>query len=136
MPISSPLKIGTSIKPQGVFPQQFSRQAGNLAAALALPGRADLMHASNMKGVSSISPMLQWNRGTQYGGALAQALAAPPQIATQHALANQQRILQQQGAREQEAMGWAGLGLQNQAMRLQQQGGLLNMLRTVYRPLG
>jgi hypothetical protein len=106
--------LGTSINPTGIYPQDFTRQAGNLAAALAIPGRADLMAQHGMPGVSSYSPMTQWGIGADYAGALAQSMMAPQQIAQQHGFANAQNVLQGQQAREQEALGWGRIGLQNQ----------------------
>ena len=107
-------QINTSINPQGVYPGAFTQQAGNLAAAMAIPGRADLMGQAGMQGVSSMSPMQQWNMGSQYANQAAQSMMAPQQIGMQHQFANAQNILQGQQAREQEALGWGRIGLQNQ----------------------
>jgi len=135
-PRAQQMNVRTSIQPGGMFPAAYTRQAGNLAAALAIPGRADLMAGGHMAGVASSSPMLAWNRGTEYAGALARSLMAPAEIASQHALYNAQRRLSQQAAREREAQQWAQLGLRNQAIAQQQQNNLLNFLRNIYQPLG
>ena len=106
--------IGTSINPTNIYPDDFTRQAGNLAAALGIPGRADLMAPAGMQGVSSSSPMTQWGIGANYADMLAQAMMAPQQISQQHGFANAQNMLGGQQAREQEALGWGQIGLQNQ----------------------
>ena len=130
-----PMEVQTSIQPEGVFPSRFTQQAGNLASALAMPGRADLYAGSQMGGVSAYSPMTQWGVGTDYARGLAQSMIAGPQMATQHALANARTILSQQAAREQEAQGWAGVGLQNLGVGQMQQGNLLSFLASIYRPM-
>lgn len=106
--------IQTSITPTGIYPDAFTRQAGNLAAAMGVPGRADLMHPAGMQGVSSSSPMTQWNMGSNFANMLSQSMMAPQQISQQHGFANAQNVLQGQQAREQEALGWGRIGLQNQ----------------------
>lgn len=105
--------IGTSITPRDLFPEDFTRRAGNLLSALSVPARADLMHAGTMKGVSSYSPMTQWDVGARYADAMGQALLAPQRIGLEHGFANAQQRLQSESAREQEALGWGRLGLQD-----------------------
>ncbi len=124
-PRGRPAQLQTSIQPTGVFPQQQTQQRGNLAAALAIPGRADLFHANQQTGVASSSPMTQWGVGTGYAQSLAEAMMAPEEVKLQHGVANQRNILQGQYGREME-----GIGLD----RLQQgqQGGLLSMLNSIY----
>ncbi len=107
-------QISTSITPTGIYPDAFTRQAGNLAAAAGIPGRADLMAQAGMDGVSSSSPMTQWNMGSNFANMLSQSLMAPQQISQQHGFANAQNVLQGQQGREQEALGWGRIGLQNQ----------------------
>lgn len=129
--LQGPMQVQTSIEPEGVFPERFTNQMGNLASAMAVPGRADLMAANTMAGVSSSSPMIQQNIGTDYAGALARQMMAGPQISMRHGLMNAQNILGQQAAREQEAQGWGRIGMQNQAAGLQRQGGLLGFLSSI-----
>ncbi len=131
-----PMQVKTSIKPQGIFPTDYTRQAGNLASALSMPGRADVFGARGMKGVASSSPMLDWQRGTDFAGSMAQSMMAPQQIQLGHQLANAQNILQGQQQREGEAQQWAGLGLQGLGIQQGMQGNLLGFLRSMYRPLG
>lgn len=106
--------IQTSITPTNVYPDRFTNQAGNLAAAMGIPGRADLMAEAGMSGVSNASPMTQWNMGSNFASMLSQSLMAPQQISQQHGFTNAQNMLQGQRAREQEALGWGRIGLQNQ----------------------
>ena len=110
-----PTQINTSIQPTGVFPQQHTGRMGNLAAALGVPARADLLNANSFTGSSIAGGVSQQGIGVDYGNALAQALMAPQQVGMQHGIANQQNILQGQMGREQEAMGWDRLrqGQQN-----------------------
>ncbi len=131
--LQGPMQVQTSIEPGGVFPQQFTNQMGNLASAMAVPGRADLMAANSMRGVSSSSPMIQQNIGQDYAGSLAQQMMAGPQVQMQHGLMNAQNILGQEAAREQEAQGWGQIGMQNIGARQNQQGGLLGFLSSIYR---
>lgn len=131
--LQGPMQVQTSIEPQGVFPQQLTNQMGNLASAMAVPGRADLMAANSMPGVSSSSPMIQQNIGTDYAGALAQQMMAGPQVQMQHGLMNAQNILGQEAAREQEAQGLAHAGIRNIAAGQNRVGGLLGLFSSIYR---
>lgn len=121
--------IQTSIQPTSVFPEQHTQQAGNLAAALAIPGRADLYNRNGMQGVSSSSPMIRRNIGTDYSQSLAAAMMAPQQIGLQHNAANARNQLQGELGREQEAIGWDRL-------RQQQQNSLLAAFASLYQPRG
>ncbi len=131
--MQSPMQVQTSIEPQGVYSQQFTNQMGNLASAMQVEGRADLMAANTMRGVSSSSPMIQQNIGADYAGSLAQQMMAGPQIQMQHGLMNAQNILGQEAAREQEAQGWTHAGIRNIAANQNQVGGLLGLLSSIYR---
>lgn len=130
----------TSIQPQGVFPSQYTQQAGNLAAALAIPAHNDLYAARAMPGVSGASPNVQWGIGADVAGGLANALMAPQAIGLAHYLQNAQQMLAGQQGRDQEALGWGRLGLQNLATQyqgqVQGQGDLLSALAGLYQRWG
>ncbi len=115
-----------------LFPQQFTNQAGNLAAALAVRGQADYYTRNARQGFGAGTGAVQFGIGRDIGADLSNAAFAPQQIGLQHGIANAQQNLQQQQARDQEAQGFAQLGLQNQQaqnqLALQQQGSLLQFL--------
>ena len=129
-----PMQVQGSIQPQGIFPQQFTNQMGNLASAMAVPGRADLMAANNMKGVSSSSPMIQQNIGTDYANSLAQQMMAGPQIQMQHGFMNEQNLLGQRAALGNQENAITRTGIQNASAGLGYQGGLLGLLSSIYQP--
>jgi len=133
-PAANPMQgnVQSSIQPQPVFSQDYTQRAANLAAALAVPARADILNQVATPGFSVNSPSTQQAAGWQYGQAMGQAALAPQQIGMQHSFANLQNMLAGQQAREQEAQQWAGLGLQNNNAfnQYQQglQGGWMNLL--------
>lgn len=116
----------------GVFPGQFTQQAGNLASALATRGHNDYYRQNAQLGLGSGSGVMQAGIGRDMGLDQVQAQFAPQQLGLQHGFANAQQNLQQQQAQDREAQQWAGLGLQNQQfgnqMALQQQGNLFSLL--------
>jgi hypothetical protein len=128
--------IGTSIQPQGVYPQSYTQQAGNVAAAGYAPAWNDLVSGRQLDGVSVNSPMTQYGMGADLASMLAAAQTAPAALQLQHGLANSQSMLGGQVARDQEALGWGQLGLGNYGNVLQnqlsQQGALLDFLRQIY----
>lgn len=130
-------RIGTQVggigqQQQQPFPQQFTQQAGNLAAALATKGHNDYYTQNAGVGFGAGSGAIQAGIGRDLGADLANAAFAPQQIAQQHGFANAQAGLQNQQDRDREAQGWARLGLQNRQVQdqlgLQQQGSLLQFL--------
>ncbi len=116
-----PSQINTSIQPTGVYPQQHTQRMSNLASAMGVPARADLLNANSFTGSSIAGGISQQGIGVDYGNAMAQALMAPQQVGMQHGIANQRNIMQGQMGREQEAMGWDRL-------RQGQQNSLLSAL--------
>lgn len=130
---SSRKTVKTSITPQPMFPQAFTQAQGNLQTALGTPTRSGLSGGQGARGFSSSqSPAMQHALAAQWGQQMAGAQMAGPQVAQQHQMANIQQMLQGQMAREQEAQGWAGQSIQQQAYndqlaRMQQQS-VLNML--------
>ena len=129
------LTFNTSIDPQPVYPQPFTRQMGNYAAAQ-VPTWPDLASANYHPGISSQSPMVQYAAGAQAGQQMAPTQMAVPQTQWAHSLANAQNDLTGQAARDQEALSWGGLAAANQAFdyqnQLTQQGNLLRLLASLY----
>jgi hypothetical protein len=129
------LNLNTSITPQPVYPQPFTRQMGNYAAAQ-VPTWPTLAAANYRPGISSQSPSVQYAAGAQAGQQMAPTQMAAPQTDWAHGMANAQNQLAGQAARDQEALGWGGLAAANQAFdyqnQLTQQGNLLRLLATLY----
>lgn len=119
-------------QPSQMFPAQFTQQAGNLAAALAMRGHNDYYTQNAQQGFGAGTGALQWGMGRDMGADMANAAFAPQQIGMQHQFANAQQSLQQQQTRDQEALEWGRMGLQNQQaanqLGTQQQGNLLQFL--------
>jgi hypothetical protein len=128
-----PTNIQTSITPQPMFSQDFTQAQGNLAMAMGVPTRSGLTGGQGARGFNSLqSPSIQQGQANQWGQQMAGAQMAGPQIAQQHQFANMQQMLAGQQAREQEAQGWAGQSIQQQAnadqLNRMQQQTVLNML--------
>ena len=99
-----------------------------MAAAQAIPARADVIAPNLRQGLSLSSPMIQQNIGGDLARALAQAGMAQPLVQTTHQLANLQQMLQGYQGREQEALGWGQLGAQRMQSQQADEGRLVSGL--------
>ena len=130
-------RIATSVIPQTVYPKQFTREAGNLAAMLGVASTPALRQQTWRPFQSWQAPAWQYRVGTLAGQQAAQGAYAPMQVQQAHQFANLKNLLEGFGARQQEALGWAGLAAQQYQNALAQQlargGALLRLLQVLGR---
>lgn len=124
--------VAASIQPGGIYPAEYTQRAGNLAGALLAPSQQFYQAQAMQPGVSVLSPMTGYRAGVGMGGAMAQSMMAPQEVAQQHQFANAQNQLRGQVQRDQEGLGWGQLGLQDLAGQYQygdaQTGNLIRFL--------
>jgi len=136
-PMGQPgMNIQSSIQPQTTYQPNFMQQAGNMAAAQAVPAMSDLRNMSGRPGISLGSGAIQAGMGQAAGQMLGQGMANRSAGQQQMGWQNAQNNLAGQQARNQEGLGWGNLqaqGLQNQlANQNAQQGNMYNFLRQAY----
>lgn len=131
-----PMQVNASIQPQQMYPQQFTRQAQNMAAAQGVPAIGDLRSQFQSSGVSGYSPLMQRGMGGLAGGMMAGGLANAATIGMNHGFANAQQGLAGQQARDAEAQAWGNLALNqqqfNNQLAMQRQQQMLGYLQQLY----
>lgn len=130
------MNIQSSIQPQTPYQPDFMRQAGNMAAAQAVPAIGDVRSQFNRPGISLGSNATQAGMGGAMGQMLGQGAANYAQGQQQMGWQNANTNLAGQQARNNEALGWGNLraqGIQNQlGNQMGQQQNMLGFLRQAY----
>jgi len=131
--------VQTSFQPTNVYGNSQVRQAQNASAANAVPAMTDLRQAAGRPGISLGSGALRGGMGAAAGQMGAQSAAQTAGLGAQMGWQNAGNLLAGQQQRDQEALGWAGLGnagLSNQlGYQNQYQGNLLGFLGNAYQRL-